>query len=138
MFNFNKDNLEYQSPEKTNIHLQVAHPESTRYQYRIGTIDKHNNAQDIFISAHPKARVSIEEGGWWDSSYHKTASSSKALNAAGRKVYRNFKYENPTILDWSDWQTAKTINGNRNTSSIQIALEIGSFAVQKIEIRVLH
>ncbi|MDO6693308.1 hypothetical protein Q4574_08430 [Aliiglaciecola sp. 3_MG-2023] len=139
LYNFNRHNLAHELPEINVIDLDVSHPVSTPYQFRIGTIDKRNNAEEMFIAAYPKARIPIEEGGWWNERFHPTASGSIGLNAEGKQVYLNYKhkYQESNMIIWGDWQTGKTSSGNNKVSRIQIESEIGSFSVQKIEIRVL-
>ncbi|WP_342807880.1 hypothetical protein [Alteromonas sp. M12] len=139
LFNFNRHNLAHASPEKTRIAVKVPQPKATRYEFRIGIIDKRNNAEEMFIAAYPRARISTANGGWWDNSIHPTASSVKGLNPEGMKVYlsNKHKYQESNMIIWSDWQTAKILSEDDKTSTIQIVSEMGSFAVQKIEIRTI-
>lgn len=137
LFNFNKHSSAHKPPEKVHIDIKIPKLNKIRYQYRIGRINRRNNAEEMFIAAYPKARIPITDGGWWDSSVHPTASGAKGLNPEGMKVYLTNKhtYHESNMLDWSDWQSSEYLSEHDENGSIHIISEINSFAVQKIEIR---
>ncbi|MGJ8691431.1 MAG: GH39 family glycosyl hydrolase [Thalassotalea sp.] len=139
LFNFNKENLNYQQAENTAISLSVAQATNTEFQYRIGSIDRNNYIDHQFALEFPKATLSTAEGGWRKPDAHISTSAMNALNEHGKKIYRQHinKYTRFNDLRWSDWQTSKTLKAEAesNKSVVLINTAMPSFAVQKIEVR---
>nr|WP_268820171.1 hypothetical protein [Paraglaciecola sp. G1-23] len=144
-FNFNKDNLDYQQAEQTQIKVVLDKPAGTKYRYRVANIDSSNNIDQMFANDFPKANILQSQGGWRKAGVHQTASLNSALNEQGKKVYNanKGKYGKSNKLLWSDWLKGNTIASetllnDTIQSSINIDSKLASFAVQSYEIQLIE
>ena len=143
LFNFNRENLTFQTPEQTRVALTVNKPVGTKFQYRLGSLDRSNYVDYQFAQAFPKANQLTTQDGWRKPDAHISTSLMNAMNEQGQKVYRNNikKFAHLNDLKWTQWQTSLSVQGNEitdsNGSKVIIDTQLPSFAVQKVEVRML-
>ncbi|CAM3969331.1 MULTISPECIES: GH39 family glycosyl hydrolase [Pseudoalteromonas] len=138
LFNFNKDNMEYQKPEPISLSLRVDKNEGTKFQYRVAQIDQTSNLDQLFFAEHPKANIPQSQGGWRKEDAHPTASVANALNEEGIQAYEQTysKYGKKNKLNWGKWRQGETTSSELSGNSlVKINNTLPSFAVQKYQIR---
>ncbi|WAJ71957.1 GH39 family glycosyl hydrolase [Catenovulum adriaticum] len=138
LYNFNKENFNYQQPESTRIAFVVNHPAGANFKYRIGKINRFNNTTDQFYAEFKQAQTLEKNGGWRVEQIHQTAHVNKLLNKAGQQAFKlnRNKYGKTNELNWSNWQQAQVVENAAGESVIWIDTKIESFGVQKLEIKV--
>lgn len=136
-FNFNHTNMRYQQPEEIALSMRVAQPAGSAFKYRVAQIDQTSNIDDLFFAEFPKSQLLESEGGWRLEGAHLSASVKNALNAEGQKVFAQHKakYGKITKLKWSEWQQGTTEGDRSGASRVVISNQLGSFTVQKYQIR---
>ncbi|NNM13583.1 MAG: hypothetical protein HKO58_04605, partial [Gammaproteobacteria bacterium] len=137
LYNFNKNNFDYQQPEPARIAFNVNQEPGSVFQYRIGKINRFNNVEDQFFAEFPQAYKLEKDGGWRKPELHKTASADKLLNKTGQAVYKKNrnKYGKTNKLAWSDWLSAQVVDDGKGNAVVWIDTQIESFGVQKLEVQ---
>ena len=137
LYNFNKKQFSYQTPETVRVALKVDVPVGSEFNYRIGKINRFNNIEDQFYAEFPQTQIFEKDGGWRINKIHQTAQVNRLLNKHGQSVFQKNKHKYPkaNTLNWTDWQAAQVVTNAKGEAVVWIDSKIESFGVQKFEIR---
>lgn len=137
VYNFNKNNFNYQTPESIRVAFNTKQPIGTSFKYRIGKINRFNNIDDQFYAEFAQAYQLEKDGGWQIKETHKTASTNKLINEKGQAIFKQHraKYGKANKLAWSEWQSARVIDDGNGNAVVWVDTSIESFGVQKLEVQ---
>jgi hypothetical protein len=145
VYNFSAD-PEYVADETVNLSFTVPARVGTRYAYRILTCDRQNNAHWQFVKKHPEAGKRVNEGGWVtnrvkpdsDQPTDKNGNFDRILEEPGKSLWKKQKegLERASLPKWSQTNFTTTGRGRaRNSSTLDLTLQLSSFSFQKVEFR---